>query len=128
MTARLEGDRAELRVDAHDALYGDSTLVTGRLSRPFLAVDPRFTLAARGVSDVHTADGYARGRGEAHFTGKLANPFLLHGQGSAFDPPTDAGSIDRLVAARGGPPGASPLATPARSASSARQAPGRPPR
>ncbi|HEY5332190.1 MAG TPA: N,N-dimethylformamidase beta subunit family domain-containing protein [Solirubrobacterales bacterium] len=100
--AILHGDEAELRVTAHDPLYGSSATVAGALSRPFAAVAPRLTLAARGARDLHLADGYARGRAEAHFTGKIANPFLLNGLADLPPVPFDAERIDALVGGRGG--------------------------
>jgi N,N-dimethylformamidase len=102
ITARLIGDAVELRVAAHDPLYGSSTEARGRLPRPFSAHAPRLTFAARGAHDVVSADGYARGRAAAHYTGKLANPFLLAGHKQLPSLPLAAETIVALAARGGG--------------------------
>jgi N,N-dimethylformamidase len=100
--ASLDQGRAGLRVSAHDALYGGTESVEGELSAPFAALAPRFTLAARAPRDVFLADGYARGRADAHYTGKIANPFLLGGREELRGVPLDPDAVARLVAGSGG--------------------------
>lgn len=98
----LRGTSVELALTARDALFGASGLATGELPGEFAVVDPSLTLAARGPRDVFLADGYARGRAEGHFTGKLANPFVLHGDGGGVVGPLDPKNAATAVARQGG--------------------------
>ena len=75
----LSTGHASLQLIAHDELYGASSRVKTALSSDFESEAPTLTLAAQAARDVVHCDGYARGRAEHHFTGKIADPFVLYG-------------------------------------------------
>lgn len=80
--------QGELTLEVHpaDAVYGERETVVANAPEPEFSAGATLTYAAARPSDVTCREGYARGRADSHFTGKLAYPFVLGGRDSAPGP------------------------------------------
>lgn len=103
VAAVVSGTRTDLHLMVHDQLYGESSTTEGpgvdvQLRRPVI------TVAADSPSRVAALDGYARGRAERHFTGKLADPFVISASvgGERLHRLTSASGVSAAVARHGG--------------------------
>lgn len=103
VSLHLVDDRVELTVTAGDRLYSaDGKAAVHDI--PTIAFDAgsHLTFAARGARDVTLCEGYARGRADDHFEGKIAYPFVLFGRADVTKGPASRESLTAAVHASGG--------------------------